>query len=198
VKNLVLERIEERSLHMATADQELELVQCAQKGDALAFAELMGKYRSRIITSICHAVQDGEEALDIYQKVCVKVWQSIAKFERRCSFYTWLYTIANREAVDWLRRSRPCFVELDANMRSTAAGPDRAVQRSEMRRLVRDAIAKLPPKQRAVVVLKDLENFQYGEIAKILHCSIGTVMSRLFYGRQRLQGQLRPLYESML
>ena len=62
MKNLVLERIEERSLHMATADEELELVQCAQKGDALAFAELMGKYRSRIITSICHTVQDGEEA----------------------------------------------------------------------------------------------------------------------------------------
>ncbi|HYY29025.1 MAG TPA: sigma-70 family RNA polymerase sigma factor [Chthoniobacterales bacterium] len=180
------------------ADDELELVHCAQKGDALAFAELMGKYRSRIIASICHSVQDEEEALDIYQKVCVKVWQSIRKFELRCSFYTWIYTIANREAVDWLRRSRPCFVELDANMRSTAAGPDRAVQRKEMRRLVRDAIAKLPPKQRAVVVLKDLENFQYGEIAKILHCSIGTVMSRLFYGRQRLQGQLRPLYESML
>ena len=195
---MLLEPIAECPAPKATADEEFELVRCAQKGDAAAFAELMGRYRSRAIASICHTVQDDEEALDIYQKVCVKVWQSITKFERRCSFYTWLYTIATREAVDWLRRSRPCFVELDANMRSTAAGPDRAMQRSEMRGLVREAIAKLPPKQRAVVVLKDLENFRYDEIAKILHCSVGTVMSRLFYGRQRLQGQLRPLYESML
>jgi RNA polymerase sigma-70 factor, ECF subfamily len=88
-------------------------------------------------------------------------------------------------------------VELDPNLRSTAATPDRAIQKREMRRLVQDAIAQLPPKQRAVVLLKDIENFQYDEIAEILQCSVGTVMSRLYYGRQRLQGRLRSLYESL-
>jgi RNA polymerase sigma-70 factor (ECF subfamily) len=77
------------------------------------------------------------------------------------------------------------------------AGPDNAIQRREIRDLVLDAINNLPPKQRAVIVLKDLEDFQYHEIAEILQCSIGTVMSRLFYARRKLQTQLRPLYESL-
>lgn len=101
------------------------------------------------------------------------------------------------EAITWLRRIRPVFVGLDVDLRCTEAGPDKAIQRWEVRDLALDAIKHLPPKQRAVIILKDLDGFQYREIADVLQCSIGTVMSRLFHARRKLQIRLRPLYESL-
>ena len=89
-------------------------------------------------------------------------------------------------------------MELDTELRSSVPHPDRQIQRNEVRQFVQDAVAKLSPKHRAVIVLKDLEDLQYGEIAEILQCSIGTVMSRLFHARRNLQTLLRPLYESLL
>jgi RNA polymerase sigma-70 factor, ECF subfamily len=79
--------------------EEFELVRRARQEDVLAFAELMRRYRDRIISCISRAVPNEEEALDVYQRACVKVWQGITKFECRCSFYTWLYIIASREAT---------------------------------------------------------------------------------------------------
>jgi len=194
---IFLERIEEGATTRRPKDEELEIVHRAQKGDTQAFAELMTKYQSRILAQIYRIVQDEQEASEIFQRTSVKVWQGIHTFQGRSSFCTWLYKIAKFETIDWLRRIRPAFVELDVNMRCTKAGPDNAIQRREIRDLVLDAINNLPPKQRAVIVLKDLEDFQYHEIAEILQCSIGTVMSRLFYARRKLQIQLRPLYESL-
>ncbi len=76
--------------------------------------------------------------------------------------------------------------------------PNHELQKTEVQKLVITAISKLSPKHRAVIVLKDLEDLSYLEIAEILHCSVGTVMSRLFHARRKLQIALRPLYESLL
>jgi RNA polymerase sigma-70 factor, ECF subfamily len=194
---MFLERITEGEATGRSKDEGLELVHRAQNGDTVAFAELVTKHRGRILALIFGIVQDEQEASEIFQRTSVKVWRAIHTFQGRSSFYTWISKIAKCETIDWLRRTRPAFVELDVNMRCTAAGPDNAIQRREIRDLVLDAINNLPPKQRAVIVLKDLEDFQYHEIADILQCSIGTVMSRLFYARRKLQIRLRPLYESL-
>src|ERR1700723_1719897 len=88
----------------ATGDQ--ELVRRAQKGDTIAFAELVTKYRDRVHTRIYRLVQNQEDALEISQKTFIKVWQGICQFEGKSSFYTWLYRVATHEALEWLRRNR--------------------------------------------------------------------------------------------
>jgi RNA polymerase sigma-70 factor, ECF subfamily len=192
---MFMERIADGTPAFSAQGEDLELVYRAQEGDTAAFAELVTKYRNRVSAQIYRMILNEEDALEISQKTFIKVWQGIRKFEGRSTFCTWLYMIATHEAIEWLRRNRPLFVELDVDLCSPGQNPDREIKRNEVRQFVLDAVAKLSPKQRALIVLKDLENLQYDEIAEILHCSIGTVMSRLFHARRKLQTLLRPLYE---
>jgi RNA polymerase sigma-70 factor (ECF subfamily) len=195
---MFIEKTADVSPAVSAQSEDVEVVDRAQQGDPVAFAKLVTKYRGRVLTRLYNMIQNEEDTLEISQTVFVKVWQTIGRFEGKSSFYTWLYTVATREAVEWLRRSRPRFVELDFELRSPVAHPDREVQRNEVRQCILDAVAKLSPKQRAVIVLKDLDDLQYSEIAETLECSIGTVMSRLFHAGRKLRILLRPLYESLL
>jgi RNA polymerase sigma-70 factor (ECF subfamily) len=194
---MFMESIADGSPAVSAQSEDLELVRRAQRGDTVAFAKLVTKNRDKIYTRIYSMIQNEEDTLDISQKAFVKVWRGIRRFKGRSSFYTWLYKVATRETMIWLRRSRPPFVELDVELRSPVAHPDREAQIKEVRQRVLDAVATLSPKHRAVIVLKDLEGLQYSEIAERLECSIGTVMSRLHYARRKLQILLRPLYESL-
>jgi RNA polymerase sigma-70 factor, ECF subfamily len=197
-KSMFMEPIVEGSPVLSAQSNELELVSRAQQGDTAAFAILVTKYRPKVFSRIYRIIQSQEDALELSQKTFVKVWQGIREFEGKSSFYTWLYRIASREALEWLRRVRPLFVELNADLRSPVADPNHELQKSEVQKLVTAAVRKLSPRHRAVIVLKDLEDLSYLEIAEILHCSVGTVMSRLFHARRKLQIALRPLYESLL
>jgi RNA polymerase sigma-70 factor (ECF subfamily) len=195
---MLMEQMLERTPGLSAQGEDLALVDRARRGDTIAFAELVTKYRSRIYARIYRMTRSQEDALEITQQTFVKVWMGIPEFGGKSSFYTWLYKVATCEAIDWLRRSRPQFVELDTELRSPVPHPDRQTQRNEVRQFVLDAVAKLSPKHRALIVLRDLEDLPYGEIAEVLQCSIGTVMSRLFHARRNLQTILRPLYESLL
>ena len=88
-------------------------------------------------------------------------------------------------------------VELDDAIPSSLPGPRANYQRTEIREHINAALAQLSPEHRAVIVLKEIEDLQYHEIAEILNLSIGTVMSRLFYGRKKLQSILRPIYNQI-
>jgi RNA polymerase sigma-70 factor (ECF subfamily) len=195
---MLMEQTLEGSLGLSADGEDLDLVYRVQQGDLGAFAELVTKYRNGIYARIYRMTQNQEDAMEITLLTFVKVWRGIPKFNGKSSFYTWLYRVATHEAIDWLQRNRPLFVKLDTELRSSVAPPDRQIQRKEVRQFVTDAVAKLSPKHRAVIVLRDLENLQYGEIAQTLECSIATVMSRLFHARRNLQTLLRPLSGSHL
>jgi RNA polymerase sigma-70 factor (ECF subfamily) len=176
--------------------EELQLVRRSQAGDADAFGQLVYKYRTKIFTMVCGIVGNEHDAWDIAQDGFLKAWRSIHRFEGRSSFYTWLYSITWNLTIYSLRRSnREEVVELNDAIPSPLPSPRINSQRAEIREQVNAAIAKLCPEHRAVVVLKELEDLQYREIAEILNLSMGTVMSRLFYARKRLQSMLRPIYE---
>jgi len=195
---LVMEMLSEEAPVSCAHFGEADLVHRAQQGDTFAFGELVNKYRDRVFNQIYRMIQNQDDALEITQKTFVKAWQSIQAFRDKSSFYTWLYKVATREAFEWHRRTRPRFVELHVDLRSPTAHPDREIQRNEIRQMVLHAVAQLSPKHRAVIVLKELEDLQYAEIAETLHCSIGTVMSRLFHARRKLQILLQPIYESLI
>ena len=175
--------------------EDLELTRRSQAGDTEAFGELVTKYRVRIFTMVCGMVRNEHDAWDLAQEGFLKAWHSIHLFKGRSSFYTWLYSITFNLTIYSLRRQgRRVEVELNDAIPSSLPGPRVHYQRSEIREQVNAALAKLSPQHRAVVVLKDLEELQYSEIAEVLHLSMGTVMSRLFYGRKKLQSMLRPMY----
>lgn len=173
---------------------DFELIRRSQTGDTEAFGALVVKYQSRLFTMICCLVGDENDAWDLAQEGFVKAWRSIQRFESRSSFYTWLHRISLNLALDFLRRrgSRG-EVELDDALPSFLPGPRTNYERAEMREGINAALAQLSPEHRAVIVLREIEDMTYLEIAEVLELSQGTVMSRLFYARKRLQSLLLHL-----
>ncbi len=155
-----------------------------------------------------NVVRNQEEALDLTQEAFIRAWKSLARFDGRSSFASWLSRITTNASIDLLRRkqSHPQTefeavpMAIDAASRTTPAQPERpgaSLERGEIRERFDLALATLSAEQRAVVILKEIEDLSYKEIAEAVGCSIGTVMSRLFYARKNLQAQLRDLYEEL-
>jgi len=189
---------------------DIALVRRCQKGDALAFELLVIKYRSKVFSMIYGMVQNEQDAWDLAQEGFVKAWRSIHRFKGQASFYTWLYRIVTNVAIDSLRRKGfKKTAEFDDEIAATQVEPGsktmprpdpmphHGLEREEIRQRIEHAINKLSPEHRAVIVMKEIEELQYNEIAEALGCSIGTVMSRLFYARKKLQTLLRDVYENL-
>ena len=174
---------------------DLELIHRSQGGDTEAFGKLVTKYRAKILVRLQGMVRNEHDARDLAQEGFLKAWHSIRQFKGRSSFYTWLHSITVNLAIESLRRRGRCLeVELDDAIPSSLPGPRANYQRAEFREHLSAALAKLSPEHRVVIVLKEIEDLQYHEIAETLNISVGTVMSRLFYGRKKLQSILRPIY----
>ena len=187
-----------------------ELVKRCQAGDSSAFNDLITRYRSKVFTMIYGMVQNEQDAWDLAQEGFLKAWKSIHRFKGESSFYTWLYRIMTNVTIDSLRRKgvrgeaefddRIAPVNVEPGSRTTPSSsplPNKKLEFQEIRGRIDEAIAKLSPEHRAVIVMKEIEDLQYSEIAEILSCSLGTVMSRLFYARKKLQSLLRDLYENL-
>ena len=138
----------------------------------------------------------------------IKAWKALPKFEARSSFYTWLYRISHNVTYDWMRKRKiQAEGEFDESVQQSVDPkaktipfkeplPDEKLQHQELRERIEQAIAQLSPEHRAVILLKEVEGRQYNEIAEIVGISIGTVMSRLFYARKKLQSLLSDVYEA--
>jgi len=194
----------------ATGPDDLELVARSQAGDTLAFNELVTRYRSRAFAMIYNMVRNEQDAWDLAQDGFVKAWKNIGRFRGQSSFYTWLYRILMNVGIDWLRKKQIASgTEFDDSigLRNIAPGaatapksdlqPADKLSDKEVRERIDAAIVKLSPEHRAVITLRELDGLEYQEIADAMECSIGTVMSRLFYARKKLQNMLRDLYENL-
>jgi len=196
----------------AQADvSELDLIRRCQAGDTEAFDELVTRNRTRVFSMIYNMVHSEQDAWDLAQDSFLKAWRSIKRFRGRSSFYTWIYRIVMNVTIDWLRKKHvkgagaefddaTLLKEVDPASKTVPkaeALPYETMERGEIRARIDQAIAQLSPEQRAVILMKEVEGMQYHEIAEALGCSIGTVMSRLFYARKKLQNLLRDVYENI-
>lgn len=180
-------------------DVELELVERCQHGDRFAFEELFMLYRDDVFRFAFLVVRDTSLAQDVVQEAFLKVFRSIAKFQFRSSFKSWLYRVAVNEAITILRR-RKIKEELDPTPGATLGQgalppsrdwqPEEAALDSEERRLLHFAIDQLDAVHRSVVVLKYFHEFSDTEIATVLGCPPGTVKSRLHRARELLRHQM--------
>ncbi len=190
---------------------ELDLVKRCQAGQAEAFDELVTRYQTRIFAMIYNMVHNEQDAWDLAQESFIKAWKSIKRFRGRSSFYTWIYRIVMNVTIDWLRKKQVKgagmefddalqLKEIDPASKTVPKAdplPHERMERREIRAKIDKAIAQLSPEHRAVILMKEIEEMQYHEIAETLDCSIGTVMSRLFYARKKLQNLLRDIYENV-
>ncbi len=186
------------------------LVTRCQQGETAAFDELITRYRSRIYAMIYNMVRNEEDAWDLAQESFVKAWKSIGRFKGQSSFYTWLYRIGMNVTIDWLRKKKiQATSEFDDSIKLGEVEPGAAttphieflpherMHHDDIRQRIDEAIGRLSPDHRAVILLKEVEGLQYQEIADTMECSIGTVMSRLFYARKKLQSMLQDIYEKL-
>jgi RNA polymerase sigma-70 factor (ECF subfamily) len=171
-------------------------------GDSHAFEFLFEKYRDRVYRIAYRFVRNKDDALDVAQDVFLRVYTGIKGFKTDSKFFTWLYRISTNRAIDFTRqkRSRAALgVEtplLEAEGRplpgrSSVRDPADLAEEKELDEKLARAVDGLSEKHRAVFTLHATENLSYREIAEVLGCSIGTVMSRLFYARKKIQETLR-------
>jgi RNA polymerase sigma-70 factor (ECF subfamily) len=155
-----------------------------------ALADLFRRYRKDVYQIAFRYSNNADDALEITQEVFAKLLESLETFRRGSRFYTWLYRVAVNQSIDFLRRrKRRAAAPLQGEeyrTRDAGADPVKRAERSELAERLHEALGRLSDKHRAVLVLHSLENLSYREIAQVVGCSIGTVMSRLFYARRRL------------
>lgn len=183
-----------------------KLVLRCQKGDDSAFRTLVEKYHKKAYSVALGMVHNPEDALDITQEAFIKVHKYIDNFKGSSSFYTWLYRIVINLCIDFLRREgRYNTVGYDdalthgrdSDQSDPLSQPDQSVTpsqelgRKEVGEQILKAIEALSANHRAVILMREVEGLSYREMAKILSCSQGTVMSRLHHARHKLRKLLK-------
>lgn len=186
----------------AEADADALLVQRVQAGEVAAFDHLVRRYRERLYSVVYNMTSNREDAADCVQEAFLKAFTSINKFRGHSSFFTWLYRIAVNHTLSQLKRRRLrrffSLETIDDEVKSSdvveflseKSRTDRNVLVSELQEKLNEALHRLSPKHRTVVVLFEVEGLSHQEIADIMDCSEGTVRSRLHYAKQQLQGYL--------
>lgn len=172
------------------ASEDAKLVGSAQEGDRQAFARLFEKYRQPAYGIAYRLLGRREDALDAVQEAFVKAFVALATFRGGASFKTWFFRIVTNCSLD-LRRSRVIRQTMPLESAGAQAGqaaqPGQGLERRELKARIDAALAEIPEANRTAFVLFAIQGVSYREIAEILNISIGTVMSRIFYARQKLQ-----------
>jgi RNA polymerase sigma-70 factor (ECF subfamily) len=177
--------------------EETDMISRCQQGDQEALKEIYDKYHKKVYRIAYGVIRQREDALDIVQEVFIKLFRSIKNFKGRSHFYTYLYRMVMNTAIDHARRGGKKFVSsLDEEgsfepSDAVEKGPERILLQKELEERVKLAMDKLPAEQKAAIIFRDVEGLSYQEMAEAMGCSIGTVMSRLHYGRKRMQGLLK-------
>jgi len=180
------------------------LVRAAQRGDMAAFEELVVRHRDKIYARALTMMRNEEEAIDLSQEAWVKGWQRLKQFQGEASFGTWMTRIVINLCLDQLRKQKRQRAEsieeideesggVERQMPVVTVNPTAGLERQELRQRIDQALNQLSYEHRTVLVLHQFEEMEYKQIARTMGCSIGTVMSRLFYARRKLAALLADL-----
>ena len=188
--------------HSSASDE--QLVGASKRGDMGAFEELVARHRDKIYARAFSMMRNEDEALDLSQEAWVKSWQRLKQFQGESSFGTWMTRIVINLCLDQLRKRKRQRTESIEEMNEESGGAERqmpvvtanpteGLERVELRKRIDQALGQLSHEHRTVMVLHEFEEMEYKEIARTMDCSIGTVMSRLFYARRKMAALLANL-----
>ena len=177
-------------------DDDFSLIKQFIDGDESVFSELLKRHKEKVRNIIYLTLSNSDGVDDIAQEVFITVYRHLKSFRFESQFTTWLYRITINKCKDHLRKKniRSIFLPLkDEEPVFESIHED-----TDIKHIVRNAIATLPDKLRIPLVLKDLEGFSYQEIADTMECEIGTVKSRIFRAREALKKILKPLEKELM
>jgi RNA polymerase sigma-70 factor (ECF subfamily) len=185
--------------------EDLALVTRARAGDGEAFRALVVRYQRKVYAVALGIVKDPDLAWDVAQDAFVRVHTHLGEFKGESAFSTWVFRIATHLGIDAVRRERTrskqdvdeadelAVAEGGEGILATALGtnPQETALRRELRDKMTEALAQIPEKHRTILVLREVEGLSYEELAGRLGINKGTVMSRLFHARKKMQALLR-------
>jgi RNA polymerase sigma-70 factor (ECF subfamily) len=182
--------------------EDLAMISAAIRGEQAAYGTLMKKYRDSIFNLIFRIIRDREQVEDLTQETFVKAFASLKSFNREFAFSTWLYKIATNSSIDYIRKKKLHTTSINKpishedsdytmELPDSTYEPDKFIIQRQKSKIIAEAIEKLPPKYRQVIILRHNEERDYAEIAKILKIPIGTVKAHIFRARELLYKSLR-------
>jgi RNA polymerase sigma-70 factor (ECF subfamily) len=203
---------EAKERRVIQAMEDRALITKAQAGDMRAFQQLVERHQRRGFALALALVRDENDARELVQDAFLRVFKSLPTFQGDSSFYTWFYRIITNLGIDLLRKPGRHTMELEEERlgaegdeaevpylaRLDGQSPLEMVRRREIAVRLEAALAELPSYHRAVILLREVEGLSYEEIAQAMGVSKGTIMSRLFHARQKLQRALGGFYEEQL
>jgi RNA polymerase sigma-70 factor (ECF subfamily) len=169
-----------------------EVVAAARQGDRAAFETLVRRHQRRALAVALGILRNREDARDACQDAFLRAFRAIDSFDGEAQLGTWLHRIVVNVCIDRLRRATPGVVALDdvAGLLAGDDDPARAAEGAELGVRIRSALAQLGPKHRTALVLREVQGLSYRQIAAATKTSLGTVMSRLFHARKKMQALL--------
>jgi RNA polymerase sigma-70 factor (ECF subfamily) len=195
----------------AEAEEDRVLIEAAQSGDSRAFRQLVLRHQRRAFAIAFAMVRDENDAKDLVQEAFIRVYRGLDRFEGGSRFFTWFYRILTNLAIDLMRKPGRREVEHDDGRTALDAAdeadfpfisridggePLDVVHRRELAERLEAALEALPPYHRGVVLMREVEGMSYEEMAVAMNVSKGTIMSRLFHARQKLQRALGDYYRA--
>ena len=199
----ILDLNPERTAEQAAECDDLRLVESLREGSEKAYEDLLARFQQPVYTLALRLLNDPAEACDCVQEVFLKVFRNVGSFRGQSTLKTWIYRITVNEAHNarrWFFRHKRREVELESGPEETRSwkevipdhgrSPFEAAYDQEQHAMIEAALAKINPIFREAVVLRDIADLSYEEIAEVLNVSLGTVKSRILRGREALREQL--------
>jgi len=195
-----------REARRTEARHDHALIERAKRGDSHAFRELVERHQRRALMLAMALVRDEQDAREVVQEAFLRVHRGLDSFQGTSSFFTWLYRIVTNLSIDLMRRPARRETDVEAYLehvdendipflsRIDGADPFDAVRRQEIARRIERGLCELPPYHRGVIVMREVHGMSYEEMADAMGVSKGTIMSRLFHARQKLQRALSDCY----
>ncbi len=195
------------------AEEDRVLIAKAQAGDVAAFRQLVERHQRRAFAIALALVRDENDARELVQDAFLRVYKGLHSFQGGSSFFTWLYRIITNLSIDLIRKPGRQLADIDEARfesdesqeaefpllsRVDGADPVDVVRRREIASRLQTALDALPPYHRGVIVMREIEGLSYEEMAVAMGVSKGTIMSRLFHARQKLQKALTDCYEEQI
>ena len=182
---------------------DLSLIARFKEGDRSSFEEIVLRYQDKIYNLCRHMLGNVSDAEDASQDAFLKAYQALPKFQPEASLYTWLYRIATNTCIDY--KKKPIFESIFGDSgegerlvhdrASDAPSPEKLYQSKQINMALQESLGKLSPKLRAIIILKEIEELSYEEIADTLEISMGTVKSRIARAREELQKLMKKFRE---
>jgi len=187
------------------SEQDRRLIERAQTGDTGAFRLLVERHQRRVFAIALGLVRDEQDAREIAQEAFLRVHKGLPQFHGGSTFFTWLYRIVTNLSIDLMRKPSRREAELhfalevDDNespqLPASDADPFDVVRRGELSQRIQCALEQLPPYHRGVILMREVEGMSYEEMAQAMQVSKGTIMSRLFHARKKLQRALSDCHD---